>query len=171
MFDFSQLEEAGEKPLLSLVPRLPDDMAAELARCIIKVENFGVQVRIRKTFGTTLGQSTPGRIVISEDLDSRNQLFVLLHELTHELFHQRRIIVDETRTRKQAEFEAESVAYVAAAVMGIEHPSARDYLLHWGATPKQLQQALFTIQTMVKRILVLLEIPFDAPATPEALIA
>jgi hypothetical protein len=146
-------------------------MAAELARCIIKVENAGIAVRIRKTFGTSLGQSTPGRITISEDLDSRNQLFVLLHELTHELFHQRPLVVNETRTRAQAEFEAESVAYVAASVMGIEHPGARDYLLHWEATPKQLQQSMFAIQTMVKRVVVLLEIPFDAPATPEALIA
>ncbi len=143
----------------------------ELQRCVAKVERYGIRVQFQPTYGTTMGISRPGQIVISEGLDSRNQLFVLLHELTHELFHQHQLVIDETRTRSQAGFEAESVAYVAAAVMGIEHPGARDYLLHWQATPTQLLQALFVIQLMVKRILVLLEIPFDVPATPEALIA
>jgi predicted cupin superfamily sugar epimerase len=171
VFDFSQMVEAEDRPLLSLVPRLPDDMQSELTRCIRKVEAAGIRVEIKPTYGTTLGVSRRGVITISSQLDSRNQIFVLLHELVHELYHQQDRIPDPTRTREQAEFEAESVAYVAASVMGLEHPGARDYLLHWEATPKALQRSLITIQSMVKRIVLLLEIPFDVPNTPEALIA
>ncbi len=171
VFDFSQMAEADARPLLSIVPRLPDDMEQELSRCVAKVEAAGITVVFARLYGTTLGVSQRGTITISDDLDTRNQLFVLLHELVHELYHQHELIPDSSRTRHQAEFEAESVAFVVAAVMGIEHPSARDYLLNWQATPELLHQSLIAIQMMVKRVLVLLEIPFDVPTTPEALIA
>src|SRR5665811_2038943 len=70
----------------------------------------------------------------------------------------------------QVEFEAESVAYVVARAMGLEHPGARDYLLHWRATPELLHRSLVTIQHMVRRILILLEVTYDVPHTTEALL-
>jgi hypothetical protein len=120
----------------------------------------------------TEGTSAGGCIRIDERLDSHNRILVLLHELTHELWHAH-VPADEdpARSRQQKEFEAEAVAFVAASVMGLEHPTARDYLLNWQATPEQLHQSLLVIQRMVRRVLTLLEIPFDVPHTAEALVA
>jgi hypothetical protein len=103
-------------------------------------------------------------------LDSRNRLLVLFHELTHELWHHQELAEDPDRSLAQLEFEAESVAYVVGAVMGIDHPGARDYLLHWEATPELLHRSLVTIQSMVRRVLVILEIPFDVLDVPEAMV-
>ncbi len=171
VFDFGQLAECEERPLPALVPHLPDDIEAEYQRCLRKVTATGITVMHQPLSGTTLGLSRPGQIAIATGLDSRNRLFVLLHELTHALWHQTEDGPDPERSRQQAEFEAEAVAYVAAAVMGLEHPGARDYLLNWRATPELLHRSLVFIQAMVRRVLVVLEIPFDVPHTPEALIA
>jgi len=171
VFDFGQLAESQERPLPALVPHLPDDMEQEYQRCVRKIEATGIRVMHQPLSGTTLGLSRPGQIAITTGLDSRNRLFVLLHELTHALWHQQEDGPDPDRSRAQAEFEAESVAYVAAHVMGLEHPGARDYLLNWQATPELLHRSLVSIQSMVRRVLVLLEIPFDVPHTSEALVA
>lgn len=54
------------------------------------------------------------------------------------------------------------------ADIGLEHPGARNYLLHWRTTPEPLHRSPMTIQIVVRRILTLLEGPFDVPQTPEA---
>lgn len=171
VFDFSQLAERDVKPLPSIVPMLPDDSDADFQRCRRKVEAAGIEVRIEPLFDGALGGSSGGLIRLAPGLDSRNRLFVLLHELVHELWHQQGAAIALDRSKAQKEFEAESVAFVAAAVMGLEHPGARDYLLRWRATPEDLRLSLLTIQSMVRQVLVLLEIPFDVPHTPEALVA
>lgn len=170
VFDFSQLAERDDKPLPLMTAVLPDDQGETLARCIHKVEAAGIKVRVTQMPPGTDGSSSGGRISIEQRLDSRNQLFVLLHELVHELWHAADIDNVE-KSRRQQEFEAEAVAFVAASVMGLEHPSARDYLLNWKATPDTLQASLLIIQSMVRKVLTLLEIPFDVLHTPEALVA
>lgn len=170
VFDFSQLAERLEKPLPQFWAPLPEDHSVKLARCMGKIEAGGIAVELTRLPEGVEGTSAGGRIRIDERLDSHNRLLVLLHELTHELWHARDE-EDPTRTRQQKEFEAEAVAFVAASVMGLEHPTARDYLLNWKATPEQLQQSLLIIQRMVRKVLTLLEIPFDVPNTAEALVA
>lgn len=170
VFDFAQLRECEERPLPAIVPQLPDDMEAEFQRVVAKIEAQGIAVVQQPMSATHLGRSRPGEILVSSSLDSRNRLFVLLHELTHQLWHHDQGGIDPARSVAQKEFEAESVAYVVAHAMGLDHPGARDYLLHWQATPELLHRSLVTIQAMVRRILVLLEIPFDVPHTPEALV-
>jgi len=169
VFDFSQLKECDEKPLPMIVPTQPDDMAAEFRRLVNKIQAHGVDVTLQPLSTTHLGRSRPGTIVVSNRLDSRNQIFVMLHELTHQLWHHDGAD-DPDRDLRQVEFEAESVAYVVARAMGLEHPGARDYLLHWRATPELLHRSLVTIQHMVRRILILLEVTYDVPHTTEALL-
>src|SRR5665811_289336 len=87
VFDFSQLKECDEKPLPMIVPTQPDDMAAEFRRLVNKIQAHGVDVTLQPLSTTHLGRSRPGTIVVSNRLDSRNQIFVMLHELTHQLWH------------------------------------------------------------------------------------
>lgn len=171
VFDFSQLKEREDKPLPLLTPGLPDDQQELLARAIRKVEAAGIGLSIEPLFDLSAGVSRGGSIVLNQTLDSRNLILTLLHELTHELWHRTDGALTQDKPRQQLEFEAEAVAFVAAAVMGLDHPSARDYLLSWRATAEQLHQSLVSIQQMVKRVLGVLDIPFDVPHTLEALVA
>jgi hypothetical protein len=170
VFDFSQLQERETRPMPQLLPAQPDDMESEFQRCLAKVRASGIEVKLVTMPAGTDGSSSGGTIKINQALDSRSRLLVLFHELVHEIWHASDFdSVD--KTRQQKEFEAEAVAFVTAAAMGLSHPSARDYLLHWRATPGQLQTSLLIIQRMVRKLLVLLEIPFDVPHTAEALVA
>lgn len=170
VFDFSQMAERETKPLPSWTMSLADDSVDQFDRCVKRVQAAGIEVVLTRLPHGIEGSASDGRITIDERLDSRNQLFVLLHELTHALWHTLDI-AQEDKSRQQQEFEAEAVAFVAAAVMGLDHPSARDYLLNWQATPELLQASLLVIQRMVRQVLSILEIPFDVPHTVEALVA
>jgi hypothetical protein len=170
VFDASQLVEIAERPLPEPFPVLPDDATEAYDLCVAKVKAQGIAVEERVGMpGGALGSSRPGRIVIDARQDSRNRLFTLLHELVHQTWHHD--LHDPTATRQQLEFEAESVSYVVAAVMGLEHPSARDYLLTYRISAAQLKQSLVVIQLMVRQILRALELPFDVMHQPEALAA
>jgi hypothetical protein len=170
VFDASQLAEIEERPLPPILPVQPDDHEAEFQRAVAKIAAHGIRVVIQPLLSGATGTSSGGLIRIAPGLDSRNRLIVLFHELTHELWHHQELAFDPDRSRAQLEFEAEAVAYVVASVLGIAHPSARDYLLQWEATPELLHRSLVTIQSMVRRVLVILEIPFDVLDVPEALV-
>ena len=62
-------------------------------------------------------------------------------------------------------------SFVVAAVLGLDHPSARDYLLTYQTTAEQLKQSLAVIQVMVRQVLRILELPFDVMHHPQALAA
>jgi Zn-dependent peptidase ImmA (M78 family) len=114
-----------------------------------------------------MGTSQPGVVTIRAGQDSRNRLFTLIHELVHQTWHHQ--LDEPTSTRAQLEFEAESVAFVVASVMNLEHPSARDYLLSYEVTPRQLKASLAVIQVMVRQVLKVLELPFEVVDHPAAL--
>jgi len=170
VFDASQLVEFEERPLPAPYPVLPDDATEAYQLCVAKIraQGIGVEETTRLPHGV-MGVSRPGQIVIDPRQDSRNRLFTLLHELVHQTWHHD--LQDPTGTPQQLEFEAESVTYVVASVVGLEHPSARDYLLNYQVTADHLLYSLAVIQVMVRHMLRILELPFDVMHQPEALAA
>lgn len=170
VFDASQLVEIEERPLPAPYPVLPDDATEAYDLCVAKIRAQGIAVEetIRLPHGV-MGLSRPGQIVIDNRQDSRNRLFTLIHELVHQTWHHD--LQDPAATQQQLEFEAESVTYVVASVVGLEHPSARDYLLNYQVTAERLLQSLAIIQVMVRHLLRILELPFDVMHQPEALAA
>lgn len=170
VFDASQLVEITERPLPTPYPVLPDDVSEAFGLCAAKIEAHGIEVRQAERLPPGVqGYSQPGRIVVAASLDSRNRLFTLIHELVHQTWHHD--LHDPTATRQQLEFEAESVSFVVAALMGLEHPSARDYLLLYRTSTEQLKRSLAVIQVMVRQVLRILELPFDVMHHPSALAA
>jgi hypothetical protein len=170
IFDASQLVEIADKPLPDPYPALPDDATEAYGLCVARIRASGVQVEeTQGLYNNAQGLSQPGRIVIDGRQDSRNRLFTLIHELVHQTWHHD--LHDPTATRQQLEFEAESVSYVVAAIMGLEHPGARDYLLTYGIDAAQLKRSLAVIQLMVRQMMRTLELPFDVMHQPEALVA
>lgn len=156
VFDASQLANLDERPLPTHVAPLPDDADGLYRRLVAQANAAGITVVERALRPGVLGASIGGTTVqVARGLDSRNRVLVLLHELAHALAHHG-AGRDDLPTA-QVEFEAESTAYVVAAALGVEHPSARDYLLSHAATPELLTASLGTVQRLVRRVLGILE--------------
>ncbi len=162
-FDVSQLSTLAERPLPTPLPPLPDDAEEAYAVARRRIEATGIVVEERPLPGNIEGVSLGGRIVVRAGLSSRRRLWVLTHELAHELLHHGE--EPDATPRAQRELEAEGVSFVVGAVLGVENTGARDYLLTYGITPEALRNSLATIQGTVRRVLAILGEP--EPATQE----
>ena len=167
VFAAEDLVDIDTNPLPSLWQPLPDDCGRLYAHCVERIEEHGIEVREEPLPLGIGGVSRCGVIAISTRLtDSRNQLFTLTHELVHELAHQ---IPDRERVeRGQAEFEAEATSYVVAAVLGLEHPTARDYLISWKTTAETLKASLGVIQHLTRSALRILKVEDVQGTLPSA---
>jgi hypothetical protein len=157
VFDASQLANLDEKPLPELVPSLPDDVGPLYARVKGRIEASGIRVVETALPNGIYGASSGGEIRVRGGLDSRSRLFVLVHELTHELAHQGE--GQQAKTVEQREFEAEATTYVVAAALGLEQPHSADYLLSYRATAETLRASLGTIQGLVRKVLAVVDAP------------
>ena len=151
VFAAEQLADLAEKPLPSPFPALPDDVQDRYELVKARVERAGIRVEERPLIGGVQGVSHGGRIVVKENLDSRSRLFVLLHELGHELAHHG----PDTPARSAAwrELEAEAAAHAVAAALGLEIGTSRDYLLSYRLTADDLRAALAEVQALVRTML------------------
>ncbi len=160
VFDASQLANVDERPLPQLIKPLPDDVAGLYEALKQRIEGQGIAVDERLLPARIYGASQGGKILVRAGLDSRNRLLVLLHELCHELAHQGE--GQQEKPVEQREFEAESGAAVVAHVLGLEHPTAADYLLSWQATPETLRASLTTVQGLTRKVLAIVQEPDEA---------
>lgn len=151
VFADSQLADLEERPLPSPYPALPDDAEALYHTVHQRVERAGIAVEERGLPAGIQGVSQGGRIVLRVGLDSRSRLLTLIHEVVHEVAHHGSDRPEQPRQAR--EFAAESVAYVVAAALGVEHPGARDYLLAYRGTAEQLKSSLGEVQRLVRRVL------------------
>ncbi len=154
VFDCSQLKEIEEKPLPTLFAPLPDDVEDLFHRVRARIEAERIAVAEHPLPQGVQGVSLGGTILLRPGLDSRNRLFTLLHEYCHEMAH--RGEAQSAKPREVREFEAESVAFVVAAALGLEIPTSADYLLSHGTTPEVLHASLGTVQTLARRVLAII---------------
>lgn len=151
VFDASQLDGLDERPLPSPFPEQPDDVEGLYHDLAGKIRAAGISVEEKPLPSGTQGVSQGGEITINTGMGSRQRVAVLLHELAHELGHHG---PDQAQhTREQKELEAEAVAFVVAAVLGLEIPSSADYVLNWHGSPEQLKASLGVIQRLTKACL------------------
>jgi len=116
------------------------------------------------------GSSGPdGTITLADGLDSRNRIMVLLHELGHALEHFRE--ERQEATREQKELEAESASAVVCAMLGLEHPTARDYILMYDGDAEGLKTSLAAIRRIIKQMVTVLDLTGAAEQTAVALAA
>lgn len=110
-----------------------------------------------------------GVISLARDLDSRNRIMVLLHEVAHALEHFR----DERKEsgREQKELEAESASAVVCAMLGIEHPTARDYILMYHGDAEGLKTSLVAIRRIVTQLVAVLALTGTSKESAVALAA
>lgn len=155
VFAAEDLVDIDTNPLPTLWRPLPDDAEGLYRYLHRKVEEGGFPVEERLLPPGRQGSTSPtGRITLARGLDSRNRIMVLLHELGHALEHFREERKDATREQK--ELEAESASMVVCAMLGIEHPTARDYLLMYHADAEALKASLGAIRRVVGLMVTLL---------------
>jgi len=155
VFDASDLVDIATNPLPALWSGLPDD-AHQLWRCVKRrIEAAGFVIEERPLPLGRQGSVNPYQVItLSDNLDSRNRIMVLLHELAHGLEHFR----EERRQshRFQQELEAESASAVVCAMLGLEHPSARDYILSYHGTAAELKSSLGAVKRIVGQMAAIL---------------
>ena len=97
------------------------------------VAKHSIQLSYKTLAGSHHGTSFGGRIEVDDRLESGGKVAVIIHELAHELLHQKGRKV----TTKQAETEAEAVSYVVASYFGLETASA-NYLALWEVPEEEI---------------------------------
>ncbi|MDP9469957.1 MAG: ArdC-like ssDNA-binding domain-containing protein [Chloroflexota bacterium] len=160
VFAAEDLVDIQTNPLPTLWRPLPDDMEG-LYRYLKRKVEAGYRVEEKLLPPGRQGSTAPdGTITLARGLDSRNRTMVLLHELAHALEHFR----DERQDapRDQRELEAESAAMVVCALLGIEHPTARDYILMYRGAAEGLKSSLSAIRRIVGRMVDLLGLTLSA---------
>jgi hypothetical protein len=107
-----------------------------------------------------------GEIILAKGLDSRNRILCLMHELAHAVDHFR----DERKeaTREQKELEAESASCVVCGLLGLEHPTARDYILSFSGDADALKASLGAIHRIVGRMVAVLALSQPKHVTVQA---
>jgi hypothetical protein len=103
--------------------------------------------------GTAQGSSSGGTIKLKADLGKASSFAVLVHEVAHEILHQGEARRERKTTRNQRELEAESVAFIVCAAVGLDHSGASDYIKMYDGTKEGLHASLQFIQQTAQTIL------------------
>ncbi len=142
VFDISQTD-GEELPELAGIDGDPGDRLQRL-ECI--VADLGIELQYDSPGGGALGASRDGSIVVCPGMPSGETFAILVHEVAHELLHQR-----TGRKRKVSrtvrETEAEAVAYVVCQAMGLDSTTrSADYIQLYQGDTATLSQSLDCIQ-------------------------
>jgi len=145
VFDISQTD--GEDPPEPPQWHSPEKLPELEQKLMTYAAQLGIKVDIEKISGGAQGYSAGKHIVL--DLTAGTK--TLIHEIAHELLHQK----PEAKkiTRQQAEIEAEAVAYVVGKSFGLTDLTSPNYLAIWEADAEKILQHLDTIHQTSQTIL------------------
>ena len=152
VFDISQTE-GEDLPELTPISGNPGDRLVALEAVVAKLD---IELEYAPMTGTAQGVSKQGEIVIDESLPPGERFAVLVHEVAHELLHDKKRRLEETKA--VLETEAEAVAFVVCHAVGLETANhSSDYIqLHRG-DEQTLANSLDAIQKVSKTLLTELE--------------
>ena len=138
VFDVSQTDgkELPEEPDWKSPERQKELENSLLDYC----KHLKINVSRKDLAGDTQGYSAGGKIVLDEKAGTKT----LIHELAHELLHQKK---DKTQlSRQQEEVEAEAVSYVVADFFGVGGVQSPNYLALWDADREKIKSSQERIQ-------------------------
>ena len=155
VFDVSQTE--GE-PLPDFSARVQGEVGDYRNRLIEFVMAQGIGLAFDPSIAPALGMSYGGRISILPVLAAAEEFSTLVHELAHELLHKAERRIATTKTVRET--EAEAVAFVVSATIGLDagHASA-DYIHLYHGNAALLTESLEVIQRTSALILAAIERP------------
>lgn len=99
------------------------------------------------------GASAGGKIYLQVGQPEAEEFVTLLHEAGHEVLHQGEAKRKRPTTSKIRELEAESIAYVVATAVGIDHSSAAQYIQLYNGDKETLMESLEYIRNTAQSIL------------------
>lgn len=116
------------------------------------VKQLSIELEFSDDLGGALGVSKGGRIAIKSDLPPATEFSVLVHELAHELLHQKD---RESRPSKTVrETQAEAVAFIVAEGIGIDTGGASANYIHlYQGDAKTLVDSLEEVRQAATEIL------------------
>jgi hypothetical protein len=117
---------------------------------------LGIKVEIENSKGGERGYSIGGKIALMSDKKDIGTIKTLVHEIAHELLHQKnKSIFDDNKrpSRRQEELQAESVAYVVMKHLGYEMTKSATYLALWKANKETILSNIKII-TMVSNFII-----------------
>ena len=122
----------------------------------------GIALEVVEDLGGALGTSSGGRIRLLNGLSPAMEFTTLVHEYAHELLHH---ADDRPASRDTRELEAEAVAFVVGAAVGLNtSDSSRDYIHLYRGDREALAQSLTRVQQTASAILQAIESdPAQAP--------
>jgi antirestriction protein ArdC len=147
---FSQEQTDGEP--LPEIGHVTGDPGYFLSRLEEFVRENGIELRYSHEIAPARGMAEKGKITLLPEQTGAETFATLVHEVAHSELHfgDRRT---ET-TKRIRETEAESVAYVVCAAIGLETgTAAQDYVGLYGGDSKLLLESLQYIQQTANRIL------------------
>ena len=149
VFDVSQTEgqELPAPPLSRLEGSDPDDRYSQL-RAV--AHGLGFTVEEDHLDGEANGDCNHAlrRIRVEVANEPRQQVKTLVHELAHAILHEDR----EGLSRERAELEAESVAFVACAGLGIETATySFGYVATWAGGGEAARRAIAELAERIQR--------------------
>lgn len=146
VFDISQTE--GQE-----LPSIDVELSGEDKKWLLdKLLDFckakGIKVSF-KSLGVNglYGYSKGGEIAVSSQSSVNMQVSTLIHEIAHELLHQK-----STLSKQQKEIQAESVAHVVSRHFGLDTHSM-NYLALYDADYKKIMENLEAISLAVKEVM------------------
>ncbi len=110
----------------------------------------GIRVKLQSLPNNTQGVSLGGLILLSPFAGTKT----LIHELAHELIHQRE---DAPKEKHIRELEAEAVAFVVGRHFGLDGLASPNYVALYGVTADLIMAHLERIRTTAAEIITALE--------------
>jgi uncharacterized protein DUF955 len=147
VFDISQT--GGEA-----LPELPTDCTGDNAESLVAsllayAASKGITVETRKLDTAKGYASDKGtRITLSDSLTLADRAAVLIHEITHCLFH----FGEAKPNLRQRELEAEATSFAVASHFGL-NPESKFYLASYGVKASDLLESLPIIQDSAAQII------------------
>jgi antirestriction protein ArdC len=110
----------------------------------------GIALESVDDLGGALGTSSGGYIRFLTGLSPAMEFTTLVHEYAHELLHH---ADDRPASRDTRELEAEAVAFVVGAAVGLNTSNSRDYIHLYRGDREALAQSLTRVQQTASAIL------------------
>jgi antirestriction protein ArdC len=163
VFDQSQ----SDGPALECpIARVEGEATVFLQRLVRHVEGLGITLEYQSEMEAD-GLSYGGKIVLKSGLSDAETLSVLAHETAHEMLHKRENRAGITKTRRET--EAEAVAFVVSASLGLKtNRAAVDYIQLYNGDAELLMTSLADVQKVASSILKAIEDAPEASAVSEA---
>lgn len=115
------------------------------------VSGCGIQLEYSDEISPALGRCLPGKIVLMPGLSPAEEFATLAHEVAHSLLHR---TARRTQTSKRVrETEAEAVAYVVCAAIGLKAGRSADYIQLYSGDKETLAESLQHVQNASTQIL------------------